>query len=586
MIYSIRIGFLLAILSVIVGAGIYQGWQPSPKQIIERQVKLPHPIISKRSFTYVAPILKRIQFNADNVVLGPGLRNSLQLPLRQGQNNSSPVLQASSKELVALFSRIEFKDTQILLGTGLSLKTNSEKAQKITLPLSRTIFVSPKKLRAIPSVADLKKAAMATRIVINNPGQTQFTIPRFVLGAGLKKARKNNASVSTIKLTPDADHAEFKNNSVALGAALKPTVFFGKTYTQFSPSLTSWEVSQAIQSVSSQAQILSVPFQSSALPTLLPLKSLLKTRVVQPSGSPVALSVPVVPIAVQSAALMGDVGHTQLVLRLTQKPFYTLSTDSSLQVITLAIDNVSPDLSSIPPLDTQGTAIQNIAFNVTPDNQFLVTLTLLPKMEVQGLRFINNNLVVDVGLGSKIPYVPTQNMASSASGSVQPLIITPVPLSSDELATQNYAEAVDLLNQGNADGAMGLLEMLVSDHPQYLPGRTLLANLLLQQNNAKQALILLQKVNSQPPIQNNAEYYNLLADAYRQSGDLKSAIVVYRQLLSLNSTNGAWWVGLGMCFEALNQFSAATEAYQKAQATGLLSPVLQNFVSSKLRSKK
>jgi predicted negative regulator of RcsB-dependent stress response len=323
---------------------------------------------------------------------------------------------------------------------------------------------------------------------------------------------------------------------------------------------------------------------------LLPVVEPLKVKTFVPPLPDVDIAGPAqpaqeIPIAVQSAALMGDVGHTQLVLRLTQKPFYTIRTDNSLQIITLIIDNINSDISSIPPLDTQGTAIQNIAFNVTSNNQFVVTLTLLPQMEVQGLRFLDNNLVLDVGLGPKIPYLP-QNGTSVSAGDEKPLVKTFVPLSSDELATENYDEAVDLLNQGNATGAMGLLQMLVTQHPDYLGGRILLGNLLLQQNNAQKALNLLQGTVPQPDIQNNTSYYNLLAEAYRQTGDAKSAVRLYRQLLTVDSTKGAWWVGLGMCFETLNQTAAATEAYQKAQSSGNLSQALQDFVSNKLGSIK
>jgi len=286
---------------------------------------------------------------------------------------------------------------------------------------------------------------------------------------------------------------------------------------------------------------------------------------------------------VQSAALMGDTGHTQLVLRLSQRPFYIVRTDASHQTITLVINNINSDISSIPPLDTQGTAIQNVTFNVTPDNQLLITLTLLPQTDIQGLRYKENNLIVDVGLGSTLPYVASDASAKiSSPGMVQPLVKTPVPLTDSQLASENYDEAVDLLNQGNTQGAIGLLQMGVAQHPTYLDGRMLLANLLLQQNEAQQALMLLKGASPQPNFSDNTTYYSLLAESYRQAGDFKSAINVYQQLLQLNSSNGVWWVGLGMCFEGLGQSSAATESYEKALSTGSLSPVLQTFVSKKI----
>jgi predicted Zn-dependent protease len=248
------------------------------------------------------------------------------------------------------------------------------------------------------------------------------------------------------------------------------------------------------------------------------------------------------------------------------------------------VDNVDPDISSIPPLDTEGTAIQNVAFSVTTTSQLVVTLTLLPQMNVQGLRFKNNDLVLDFGMGAQIPYVQTQNATPLSSDTVQPMVITPAPLTSSELATQNYDEAMDLVTQGNIPGAIGVLDMLVSQHPNFLQGRVMLANLLLQQNNSTQALNLLQEATPLPKIQSNSAYYDLLAESYRQTGDPKSAAVIYQQLLRLDGSNGTWWVGLGMCFEALGQLSAATEAYQRAEKSGNLSPLLQVFISKKLGS--
>ncbi len=304
------------------------------------------------------------------------------------------------------------------------------------------------------------------------------------------------------------------------------------------------------------------------------------------------LPLAVAPISVESAALMGDLGHTQLVLHLSQQPFYIIRSDTAHQTITLALDNINPDISSIPTLDTTGTALQKVAFDVSPENQLLVTMTLLPKIEIQGLRYQENNLILDLGIGKTIPYTSTianpivGSSPESAEVEAQPLVKKPVPLSGNELAAENYNEAVDLINQGNTSGAISMLQMLMTQHPDYLDGRLLLANLLLQQNQPNQALTVLQEVPSQASIDQNQTYFNILAEANRQSGNFKAAISVYQKLLMTNQSNGAWWVGLGMCFEGLKQSSAATEAYQKALATQNLSPVLQIFVTKKLGTKE
>ena len=323
---------------------------------------------------------------------------------------------------------------------------------------------------------------------------------------------------------------------------------------------------------------------SISTPTILPsthFANVLKKTNLKPDISLKTLSL-------QSAAIMGDVGHTQLVLRLSAVPLYAIQTDDTHQIITLKLDNIDPQFS-LPPLDTQGTAIQQINFNVTPDNQLLLTLTILAGTDVQRLKLDGNNMVLDIGLSKDIPYVnsPAINATSSLhSQPVEPLVKTVVPLTSDELAAQNYNEAMDLLSQGNKEGAIGLLQMLVTEHPNYLVGRTALADLLLAQNKSKDSLIILKSIHPTPLLDenpDNIEYYNLLAESYRQSGDNLAALKLYQALLNNNNTNGSWWIGLGMCFDALHQSQAAQEAYQKAQETQNLTPVLESFLVQKLK---
>lgn len=303
--------------------------------------------------------------------------------------------------------------------------------------------------------------------------------------------------------------------------------------------------------------------------------------------------------SVQSAALLGDMGHTQLLIRLSQRPLYSVHVNDALTVITLTLDNINPDLSALPPLDTQATAIQNIVFSDSATNQLVITITLQPQVGVQSLRYKDNNLVLDVGSEPQIPYVQ-KNQKTTAQTDLQtvsqansqadspadidtvPIVKKAVPPTPEAVAAENYNEALDLVNQGNIQGAKELLQMVVTQHASYIPARILLANLFVQQGDPQQALIILQGIQPQPNIQDDPGYYNLLAEIYRQLNQPKIAVNIYQQLLSMDANNGSWWVGLGMCFEALDQLAAAKEAYQKAQATRNLPPVLLDFIAKKL----
>ncbi|HEV2614617.1 MAG TPA: tetratricopeptide repeat protein [Gammaproteobacteria bacterium] len=418
-------------------------------------------------------------------------------------------------------------------------------------PLSMRL---PKSTSVIPDFAQSVNSSIQPHIIQNNAG----------------------ASATVLKLP---DHINLLNQSEALlkktiaveQRAIPPVIILKKPLPL--------PLSNTVVLVSGLSQYLNIFTPVAPHPKKGNVVTLRKTL---PLVTSLQAPLPALPISIQSAALLGDEGHTQFVIRLSQKPFYIVRTDGAHQTITLMIDNVNPDISAIPPLDISGTAIQNIAFNVSKENQLLVTLTLLPQVDVQGLRFKDDNLILDVGIGPQIPYVQSQNGAAAPAETVEPIVKTLVPLTSDELATQNYDEAVDLLSQGNIAGATGLLEVVVTEHPSDLDARVLLARLWLQQNEPTQALNLLEGAMPQPTIQENVTFYDLLAEAYRQTGDPKSAIVMYQQLLRQDASNGVWWVGLGMCFKALNQDAASTEAYQKALATGKLPPVLQTFISKKL----
>lgn len=284
-------------------------------------------------------------------------------------------------------------------------------------------------------------------------------------------------------------------------------------------------------------------------------------------------------LPVESMAVMGDFGHTQLVIRLPQQTYYQISSDDTHQNLVLSLYNIDPK-SLIPPLDLDNTAIQNIQYNMTDDDQFVITLNLAPTVDVQGLRMEGGELVLDVGIGA-IPYIKSKVQDMKTPGPYQPLVKTPEPLSPDEIAQENYQEALVLLDQNNTDSAVLLLQTILQQHPDFEQARVMLAETYLTQNKPQRALQILNAVDF-PDISLHLSYYTALAESYRQSGDAKTAADLYQNLLKINASNATWWAGLGMCLEMLKQNKAAHEAYVKANSFGNLSASLQLYVSKKL----
>ena len=63
----------------------------------------------------------------------------------------------------------------------------------------------------------------------------------------------------------------------------------------------------------------------------------------------------------------------------------------------------------------------------------------------------------------------------------------------------------------------------------------------------------------------------------------KRAVAEYQAALQLAPQAGVWWMGLGISLEADGRLPEAKDAFQRARATGALSPELAAFVDQKLK---
>lgn len=107
-----------------------------------------------------------------------------------------------------------------------------------------------------------------------------------------------------------------------------------------------------------------------------------------------------------------------------------------------------------------------------------------------------------------------------------------------------------------------------------------LARQQLQQGNAAAAATLL--ASAAPPIAENRDYHALLGYAWQQAGQPAQAATVYRQLVTLDSSQGAWWLGLALAEQARGENTAALQAFQRAQSSGGLESRVLRYVEQRI----
>ena len=81
----------------------------------------------------------------------------------------------------------------------------------------------------------------------------------------------------------------------------------------------------------------------------------------------------------------------------------------------------------------------------------------------------------------------------------------------------------------------------------------------------------------------NPDYHAFLAGALQRQQRHREAAAEYLAALRSAPANGVWWMGMGISLQAEKRNSEALEAFQKAQASGVLSAELQAFVERQIR---
>lgn len=192
-----------------------------------------------------------------------------------------------------------------------------------------------------------------------------------------------------------------------------------------------------------------------------------------------------------------------------------------------------------------------------------------------------------------------------------------IPLSNAELAGQSWQEGLQKLAAGDNDGAVERFRHALALQPEHIEARwslaatlinlahtdaaaTLLAeglelthhaprlaglyaHLLLSQGHPDEAVNILD--TAPPPVKEDPEYHALLASILVRTGQHERAAGIYASLLTVDASNGVWWLGLGVCAEALAKPGDAVTAYERATMAGL-GPEMNDIVHGRLAALK
>lgn len=184
-----------------------------------------------------------------------------------------------------------------------------------------------------------------------------------------------------------------------------------------------------------------------------------------------------------------------------------------------------------------------------------------------------------------------------------------------ERAENEYRRALGLVNQGRIQEGVAVLRSALSEDTGHAGARLALFGLLVEQQRYEEAQTLLEVTLARDPAQpqmasrlarlklergdargaeetlartaaaatDNAEYRALHAAVLQRLTLHKRAVAEYQAALQLAPRAGVWWMGLGISLEADGRLSEAKDAFQRARATGALSPELAAFVDQKLK---
>ena len=143
-----------------------------------------------------------------------------------------------------------------------------------------------------------------------------------------------------------------------------------------------------------------------------------------------------------------------------------------------------------------------------------------------------------------------------------------------------HAAREDLANlrirQNRLDDAETTIRVGLDLDPSRAGYRKLVARVELARGRPADAVAVLER--DPPPLEQDLEYYGLLASAYQRVGQHDTAARLYRELMRVQPQEANWWAGYAMSRDAAGDVAGALVAYSQARQLGGLAPnVLQHI---------
>ncbi len=149
-----------------------------------------------------------------------------------------------------------------------------------------------------------------------------------------------------------------------------------------------------------------------------------------------------------------------------------------------------------------------------------------------------------------------------------------------EQAGATVALATLYLQQAQMDKAEALLVPALTADPDNADLRLLLARTRLAAGKPNDAWQLLRE--HAPTLQSNTDYHAVLAALEQQLGHSADAAVRYNALLAIDSTQGVWWLGLGLALESQQRRGEASDAYRHALMQSTLPAVAHDYAVARV----
>ncbi len=313
------------------------------------------------------------------------------------------------------------------------------------------------------------------------------------------------------------------------------------------------------------------------------------------------------PITITGITVQMKDNMTELSFLLDHAALYRLTRHAVNNEISLIIEQ-SKLQSSLPRVDELNTGIQRLTSqNINGDTYINILLNAGATIKYIDLNSDNKN--PELVMAIEHPSIET----ATESQTTTQIIKTPALQSflskhyqSALTAAQNgeyqtaikQLQSVLKLDPQYHDARVALSALLIEHHqssqakkiieeglsltPNYVPFTELKARILTLEGQVTQALVLLQ--HASPAMNENPDYYALMAALYERENNDVLAVQLYNQLLNVNPHNGNWWFGLGVSLEKSAQPKEATIAYTRAMTEGRLNSESLIYLQKRLQA--